>query len=285
MTATPNKIVLYTQGTFDVPNPNSQQKAAMMAAANDIIKSGFNTVILGQWHVHADGGIYYNDSLLDTVSQNLQTIVPALKKGGLRVLLTFGPFGSDFGGIQKNEESFKEAIANLQGDTGIQGLDWDLEQDYDEYTALLVDLTQWAGSRALVVTAAPYEERDFWLNVLKQSPSRFAWWNLQLYGGADYGDWVGYLKGKVTNPETFLVPGFKVEAGGAPSDVQSQLKQMKSSYPSLAGASSGSTRTWRRPASPQHNTPKRFRPGSAARPDHWPNRRIDFEADQTRLRS
>jgi hypothetical protein len=30
----------------------------MVAAAQNINASGFGTVILGQWHGHADGGIY-----------------------------------------------------------------------------------------------------------------------------------------------------------------------------------------------------------------------------------
>ena len=235
MAAPSNKIVLYLQSTFDVPNPNSQQKAAMKATAQEIIDSGFNTVILGQWHVHPDGRIYYNESLLDTVSQNLQTIVPALKNGGLRVLLTFGPFGDDFGGIQKNEQSFKEAVADLQKNAGIEGLDWDIEEDYNSYTDLLVELTQWASDSALMVTAAPYQQHDFWLNVLKQSQTSFSWWNLQLYGGADYDEWVGYLNGKVTSPEVFLVPGFNAGMGDSPIDVQNQLKELKSSNPSLAG--------------------------------------------------
>jgi hypothetical protein len=51
------KIALYMQGTFDKPNPNQQEMDAMLAAAKDIRGSGFGTVLLGQWHVHADGSI------------------------------------------------------------------------------------------------------------------------------------------------------------------------------------------------------------------------------------
>jgi hypothetical protein len=61
MSADPLKISLYSQDTFDVENPNQQQIDAMVASASNINNSGFGTVLLGQWHVHADGSIYYND--------------------------------------------------------------------------------------------------------------------------------------------------------------------------------------------------------------------------------
>lgn len=241
MPADPSKIALYSQDTFDVANPTPPQIDAMVAAAQDINRSGFGTVILGQWHVHADGGIYYNNSLLDTVIQALKVIPTALKQGGSvkKVLLTFGPFGADFQGIQKNLTQFKEAIAGVQAVTNIDGLDWDLEQDYSQYGDLLVDLTKWANGLGMIVTAAPYEEPTFWTNVLKKTntggSAGFAWWNLQLYGGASYPNWVPSLKGLVPNPQAFLVPGFNVDDGTSPGNVQSGLNQLQSAAPGLDG--------------------------------------------------
>ena len=69
MPSDPLKIALYSQNTFDVANPNQQQIDAMVAAGQDINSSGFGTVLLGQWHVHADGSLYYNNSTLDSVIQ------------------------------------------------------------------------------------------------------------------------------------------------------------------------------------------------------------------------
>src|SRR5690348_2722239 len=107
----PLKSVLYSQDTFDIANPTPQQIDKMVAAAQDIANSGFGTVILGQWHVHDDGSIYYNDSPLPSVIQALKVIPTALKQGGVeKVLLTFGPFGSDFQGIKDNLDSFKQSI-------------------------------------------------------------------------------------------------------------------------------------------------------------------------------
>ncbi|HEY6393640.1 MAG TPA: hypothetical protein VIX89_20325 [Bryobacteraceae bacterium] len=241
MPADPLKISLYSQNTFDVENPNQQQIDAMAAAASNINGSGFGTVLLGQWHVHSDGGIYYNNSPLDTVIQALKVIPTALKLGGSvkKALLSFGPFGSDFQGIKTNLALFKKTIAGVQAMTNIDGLDWDLEQDYEQFTGLLVDLTQWANGLGMMVTAAPYQEHKFWTKVLKQTntggSAGFSWWNLQLYGGADYGQWVTYLKGLVPHPEAFLVPGFNVQARSTPSAVQSNLSQLESSYHGLDG--------------------------------------------------
>jgi hypothetical protein len=241
MPADPSKIALYSQDTFDVANPTPQQIDAMVASAQDINRSGFGTAILGQWHVHADGSIYYNNSLLDTVIQALKVIPTALKLGGSvkKVLLTFGPFGSDFQGIKQNLAQFKKTIAGVQAMTNIDGLDFDLEQDYNQYGDLLVDLTKWANGLGMLVTAPPYEEPAFWTNVLKKTntggSAGFAWWNLQLYGGASYPNWVTVVKGIVPNPQAFLVPGFSVDQGSTPAEVQTGLSQMQSQAPGLDG--------------------------------------------------
>jgi hypothetical protein len=241
MTADPLKITLYSQGTFSTANPNQQQIDAMVAAAQNINGSGFGTVLLGQWHVHADGSIYYNDSPLDSVIQALKVIPTALKLGGSvkKVLLSFGPFGSDFQHIKDNLSSFQKTMAGVQAQTDIDGFDWDLEQNYEEFTDLIVELTRWANGLGLMVTAAPYQNNTFWTDVLKKTntggSAGFSWWNLQLYGGAYYPDWVTYLDGLVPNPQSFLVPGYSVSMGSSPTDVQNDLSQLQSSYSSLDG--------------------------------------------------
>jgi hypothetical protein len=243
MPANPLHVALYSQNTFDVQNPNQQQIDAMVAAAQNINSSGFGTVLLGQWHVHSDGSLYYNNSPLDTVIQALKVIPTALKLGGSvqKVLLSFGPFGDDFKYIQQNLALFQKTVAGIQAMTDIDGLDWDLEQDYDQFTDLLVTLTQWANAEGMMVTAAPYDAyyESFWTDVLKQTntggSAGFSWWNLQLYGGAIYSDWVGYINGLVLNPESFLVPGYSVNQGATPSSVETDLSQIQKSFPSLDG--------------------------------------------------
>ncbi|HEX8395776.1 MAG TPA: hypothetical protein VF665_25710 [Longimicrobium sp.] len=241
MPANPQKVALYCQGTFDIANPTQEQWTTMEQAAADIAASGFGTVLLGQWHVHEDGTIYYNDAPIDGVLDTLQTIVPALKAQGnvQTVLISFGPFWKDFDGIQNNLETFKAAMASAAATVGADGFDWDLEEVYDPYGKLLVELTQWANGLGLMVTAAPYQDSGFWQGVLQQTnggnAAGFAWWNLQLYGGATYSDWPSVVQGTVPNPQAFIVPGYKLD-DTSPQDMQAQLAVTQTQFPQLEGA-------------------------------------------------
>lgn len=206
----------------------------MQDAAEDIANSGFTTVILGQFHVHSDGTIYYNDSPLDTVGWALTTIPKLLKSGGSvqRVLLTFGPFGSDFANIGANLASFQSTMAGVLSAGGLDGLDWDVEQDLTSFTELLVNLTVWANGLGYIVTAAPYNEQSFWTNLLQKTTAAggsYAWWNLQLYGGAVYSEWASVL------PPAFLYAGFANTQGATPSSIQADLQALVATYPTLTG--------------------------------------------------
>jgi hypothetical protein len=241
MSVDPAKVVLYCQDTFDIANPNQAQYDAMVSAAQDIAASGFGTVLLGQWHVHEDGGIYYNDSPLDSVMKALTTIPAILTQGHVgRVLISFGPFAKDFHAIKDNLDEFTSTMDGVQKQSGVDGYDWDLEGDYGQFADLLVGLTEWAGGQGLMTTAAPYEEMRFWTEVLRRTQSGgapgFAWWNLQLYGGADYGSWVDGLQGIVADPQSFLVPGYAVHLGATPDTTRTSLAQLVASYPDLSGA-------------------------------------------------
>lgn len=238
------QVALYSQNTFDVANPDQQQLAAMTAAATDLNQSGFGTIILGQFHIHDDGTIYYNNSPFDTTTKALQAFIPAIRKGGIKVFLTFGASQDDFDHIASNLQTFKQTIDQFISQTKIDGLDWDYEgPNYASADAdLLVDLTSWANSLGLEVTAAPYytPEINFWTGLLKRTntggSNGFSWWNLQVYSGmCDYPSWVGYLKGLVPNPQVFLVPGYSVAFGSTPPDVQSDLSTLKKSYSGLNG--------------------------------------------------
>jgi hypothetical protein len=239
MSADATKIAVYCQGTFSAQNPTPSQQQVMIAAAKGLAASGFGTVLLGQWHVHSDGTLYYNDSPIDTVSWALTTIPPLLRNGVTNVPLTFGPFASDFQGIADHLPAFKSAIQDIisMSNGAVNGLDWDLEGDYEQYEDLLVELTEWATGLGLVVTAAPYTDNTAWTDVLARTNTNgpgFSWWNLQLYGGADYGSWVGYVNNLVPSPQSFLVPGFNIE-GLSPSDLQSSLALLVQQYPSIDG--------------------------------------------------
>ena len=62
--------------------------------------------------------------------ENLNTIPAALKQGGSsvqKVLISFGPFLTDFDAIQANYASFTATMAQLYESTAIDGFDWDIE--------------------------------------------------------------------------------------------------------------------------------------------------------------
>lgn len=238
MSASPEKIALYCQGTFDIANPTPSQMAQMEADATTLANSGFGTILLGQWHVHSNGDIYYNNSILSSVMDNLQKIPAILKSTGQvkKVLISFGPFGSDFQDIQNNLASFESQMSNVIAISGCDGFDWDLEQDFSTLPDILVTLTDWANGISDAVTAAPYNTQSYWEGILPRvTPPGFAWWNLQLYGGASYSAWVGYLNGLVPDPQSFLVPGYSVVYGATPSQIQSDLAGLKRSFPNLDG--------------------------------------------------
>ncbi len=238
----PRKIVLYVEDTFDKANPTPGELEAMKAAAADLGASGFDTVILAFLHPKMDGTLYYNNIPFSGTLSFLPSMVAAIKARGIvsRVLLSIGPFAEDYAAINSNVPRFKQTFADLVTRVGLDGVDFDLEEDYDTFSDLLVDLTGWVSNAGRSVTAAPFQREDYWIKVLQRtSPggrSWFAWWNLQIYGGADYGTWVSYLSGLADNPQGFLVPGYNVYAGTTPTSLESTLRDLKSSYPSLAGS-------------------------------------------------
>jgi hypothetical protein len=254
MTANPLHVALYCQGTFDYANPTNQQIDEMVAAAADINASGFGTVILGQWHVHEDGSIYYNDSPLDSVIQQLKVIPTALTLGGSvqRVTLDFGPFYQDYDHIAANLDTFKQTMAGVIAQTAINGFDWDLEDPplgYDHYHDLLVDLTQWANSLVNtvpnLVTAPPYQfgSEPFWNGVINVTNANdapgMAWWNLQTYGGADYASWVAGFTNQLPqlDAQSYIVPGYNIGNSwtATPQQVGAAIQQLYAKSPQLDG--------------------------------------------------
>lgn len=236
------KVVLYAEDTFDKANPTPQQLQAMKNSAVDIGNSGFGTVILAFLHIHSDGTFYYNDIPFDETLSFLPEMVATMKEPGnvSGVLLSIGPNAGDYQNIKNNVSRFKQNFASLVAQVGLNGIDFDLEQNYEDYGDLLVDLVGWAANEGMTVTAAPYTEQNFWIDLLKQTSTsegnQFAWWNLQTYGGADYLSWVNLISGLVPNPESFIVPGYSVQYSTTPDSLQRTLQGLQASYPSLSGS-------------------------------------------------
>jgi len=238
--------VLYCQGTFSTANPTNEQKIAMEAAAQAIGSAGFGCVILGQWHVHADGGIFYNDTALSDVGATLEWLPAALRKAGVQqVLVSFGPFASDFAHIidPTNLGPFKTAMESLLKSCAIDGIDWDLEESLTPANATaLAGLLDWAMSHSFISTADPYyAQPEYWNAVQKQAKYGFAWWNVQMYASQTnedmYAEWVEGVTGLVDDPQAFIRPGYNVAASnGDPASITQMLAADRANAPGIDGA-------------------------------------------------
>lgn len=249
MSADKQKIALYSQGAFGVANPSTAEQATLRTAASQLAQSGFGTFLFGQWHAHAgatneDFQIFWNDTAYtkEAFDWSFSTIPGLLKAGGgvQYVLLTFGPFPTDYDAIRNNVDAFKALLLQIFTDYAIDGIDFDPEphNGVSPYTPenlqLLADLTEWVVAQGKIVTAAPYMQLDWWQQLL-QKTTRFSWWNLQLYGGADYASWVAGLAGYVSDPQSFLTCGYNA-GGTSASDVTSALQDLEPQYAGLNGA-------------------------------------------------
>lgn len=250
---TPN-VALYTEAVL---TPD---------AVSALCSSGFSTIIVGLFHVHKDGSLYYND---DPVSAATATIIASLKQTpGSRVQCVFMSIGggnwrghpasvsdSDYPAMKATwtqpapgqSLTSKAAILQLMRAGNIDGLDLDYEPvttpfDVDFIAQIATEISA-AGH---LVSAAPYQDHGHWGSVLSQTTTSsgncFTRWNLQLYGGADYATWVAYLgtlsaQTNINDPQRFLVPGYSIACGSTPNDDPGQpLNQLAQQYPTLDGA-------------------------------------------------
>jgi hypothetical protein len=230
-------------------------------AAADVAASGFDTIIVGLWHVHSDGSIFYNDFPVDSdttaaICESIQALKTTPGSTVKTVLISFGGGNwaghpasvsdTDYPAMKANWTTFQPALAALLRDSGADGVDWDYEPETTPFdTAFIAKITNEMAAVPCLVTAAPYTDQADWLTVIAgtrtagaAAPNNFAWWNLQLYGGADYGNWVAALQGAPTGMtsgqvETFLLPGYSPGCSYSPvSDIQN----LYGSYPALGGA-------------------------------------------------
>lgn len=250
---TPN-VALYTEAVL---TPD---------AVSALCRSGFSTIIVGLFHVHADGSLYYND---DPVSAATATIIASLKQIAReprpmclhvhwrRQLARPSGIGVRFG-LPGDESHLtqpapgqsltsKAAILELMRAGNIDGLDLDYEPmttpfDVDFIAQIATEIS----AVGHLVSAAPYQDHGHWGSVLSQTTTSsgncFTRWNLQLYGGADYATWVAYLgtlsaQTNINDPQRFLVPGYSIACGSTPNDDLGQpLNQLAQQYPTLDGA-------------------------------------------------
>jgi hypothetical protein len=255
-----------------IPSPNAVLYTEDMLtsdAATAIAQSGFTTVILGLFHVHDDGSLFYNDTL---VSSSMYPVFQALKTtpgstvktvlfsigGGNWVGHPASVSDSDYPCMKASWTSpakgatttSKQNILDLLANAKLDGLDLDYEPvttpfDEDFIATVVNEISQ----EGYMVTAAPYQDMPSWVAVLKNTVimnngvivgNRFSWWNLQLYGGAYYPSWADQLAGIASEigmsssaTQAFLLPGFSLGCGDTPPG--DEISGYKSSYPAING--------------------------------------------------
>jgi hypothetical protein len=232
-------------------------------AAADVAVSGFDTVIVGLFHVHSDGSIYYNDFPVDSdTSAAICDSIAALKStpGSTvkTVLISFGGGNwylhpasvsdTDYPAMKANWATFKPALITLLQDAGADGVDWDYEPETVPFdTAFIIQITNEIASTPYLVTAAPFKDQSDWLTVIAgtvtgSSGNNFAWWGLQLYSGVpSYPNWIAALQAGTTDLtddqiETFLLPGYSPDCGDPTHVPVNDIKGLLSNYPLLGGA-------------------------------------------------
>ncbi len=257
-----------------IPQPNAILYTEDMLNANmvsAIAASGFTTVIVGLFHVHDDGSLYYNDDAVDaTTAAIIKTLKSTPGSKVKTVLFSIGGGNwaghpasvsdSDYPAMKKTwntpapgaTKTSKQNILDFLKDAQLDGLDLDYEPVTTPFdTAFIAQITNEISAKGYIMTAAPYQDISDWETVLKStaiktkgSPSgnNFSWWNLQIYSGAmgaNYPNWVSHLNNIKTEIgltsseiEAFIVPGYKPDCG---TMVGVYIAELKQNYPNLNG--------------------------------------------------
>lgn len=211
---------------------------------DDLRSSGFNTVIIWSVHVHANGDLYLNDSLVCSNGsycgdKKWKEQWATLKKSPTsvkRVELSIGAAGcADFEGIRDLINSYGTGSDNvlyknflaLKEATGADAVNYDDESCYDVDSA--VKFGNMCSDMGLKVSLCPYTASDFWSSVKTELGSTVDRVYLQCYAG---GAW--------NNPEQWsrlmgmkVIPGLwcknNSSGGDSASTVRRKLTNWKAS--------------------------------------------------------
>lgn len=200
-----------------------------------IQQAGWNTVILGLFHISSTGDIGFNNESIVSGGQyvgdaawpgQLQTLMAGGSNNGLRMLLaSIGGGGvSDFANVQAiyqaNGNSFVGTALQTNFRTfhttfpGIAAIDMDVEEGYDQDS--FVAFCQMLIEIGFGITFCPYAswEMDFWTGSLaalnSSHPGAVKWWNLQCYDGGSGNDPATWAQAIATAIPGFDTTGFIV---------------------------------------------------------------------------
>jgi hypothetical protein len=278
MTVPSPNVAVYTESLLVTPSsqasltrwaqalPPGSAKDMCLAAlgsadqAVDIATAGFDTIIVGLFHVHDGGSIYCNTFPVNSetfadICEGIKALKTSPGSTVRTILLSFGGGNweghpasvsdSDYPAMKASWPAFKASLTDLLQTSGADGVDWDYEPETVPFdTDFIIQITNEMAALPCLVTAAPYQDQEQWLTVIKgtmtgSAGNNFAWWNLQLYGGAIYSDWVPALQGAPTGlspgaVEAFLVPGYSPD--DCSSSPAGEIRRLRGTYPSLDGA-------------------------------------------------
>lgn len=211
-----SNLALYIQG--DIYPAAGNDPAAVVEA---VTGSKLTTPILALFHVNCspktcpeggspsdseDGDITFNDTLIVRNGEycgdpTWPGTIASLRAGQVtQVFASFGGFGvPDFRRIGRLMRKYGtdpgsvlyDNFACLQSTLGLDGIDFDDEDDYD--TKVVVPFAQMLLGMGLKVTFCPYTNKSFWSTCVDQlGASQVSWLNLQCYAGGignDPADW------------------------------------------------------------------------------------------------
>lgn len=254
-------IAVYAEGVM-YPATASQ---SVHTTIDRLQQSGFNTPILGLFHIGRDyditpaqitGDIYYNDTLVISQgsyvgSSSWPGLVDSLVGGSVRrVCASFGGGGVlDFQTLKRIYQGNGNSYAgtNLQANLevlrhmfpSISVIDMDCEETYDQPS--FVAFCQLLIALGFKTSFCPYMNQGFWTGSLAtlnaSNPGKVAWWNLQSYDGG-----AGNEPGQWASAITAAIPGFDTAGyivvgdwtNDSPSDVENLLRGFTNA-PSLGG--------------------------------------------------
>jgi hypothetical protein len=259
---TPSTIVLYGSDLFgkDVPGKNAEQLAALQ-------QSGFTSVILWTLHVHPDGTLFYNDTVivsegvLAAAFSHLPDLVKQLVGSGSSVQNVLFCIGSanarDFTNIKtllatvEGKRALARSFNALSSAMPIAGYDFDNEDLFDPSASdTVAELSEvLCANKRLFITYCPYMMQDMWNQAIqsvytwnqRQKPvlgQSVRWWNLQCYSGGagnDPSSWARLLpeNAGVADKAAYIVPGYS--ASQSPSSIEATFKSLATSDPGIAG--------------------------------------------------
>lgn len=226
----------------------------------------FDTVILPFIHVQKGNQLVYNDTPIEKLWDGLPAALEKLKSGfpvKKRLLMSVGPFQSDFDAIGEDYEAFVSSFIDFAKAHHIDGMDLDYEGDYGPRNAKLLALMvntyrRWVPDG--LVTAAPYTAQDFWageggvLSMARNDSghSNFSWFNVQFYAGAgnlppqdypaNFDSWAaaaGREGNGVSDPQDFIAPGCngtrEAERKFSPKELEEGLSLIRREHSSIGG--------------------------------------------------